>query len=79
MGIKVPDEISIIGFDNISSIYEPFLTTIDVPQKAMGERAMQQLLYRIKHPDEPYLNIQMNTTLIERSSVRNLNDCKRKD
>jgi len=70
--IKVPDDVSIIGFDNISSIYEPFLTTIDVPQVSMGQRAVQQLLYRIKHPGEPFISIQMNTTLIERSSVKNL-------
>lgn len=72
LGIEVPNEVSIIGFDNISSIYAPFLTTIDVPQKAMGWQALKQLLYRIMHPDEPFISIQMNTTLIERSSVKTL-------
>jgi len=76
LGIKVPEEISIIGFDNISisNVYDPFLTTIDVPQIAMGQLAIQQLLYRIDHPHEPFLNIELNTRLIERKSVKNLND-----
>lgn len=76
LDIKVPEEISIIGFDNISvsNVYDPFLTTIEVPQMAMGQWAMQQLLYRIEHPHEPFVNIELNTRLIERNSVRSLSD-----
>ncbi|HHY82075.1 MAG TPA: LacI family transcriptional regulator [Clostridiales bacterium] len=74
LGIRVPEDISIIGFDNIASIYTPFLTTIDVPQKAMGKKAMQQLLLRIQHPEEPCVSIQMNTSLVERDSVRALDN-----
>lgn len=70
--IKVPDDISIIGFDNISGIFAPFLTTIDVPQKAIGWRALEQLIHRIKNPGEPYVSIQINTSLVERSSVKRL-------
>ncbi|HHU77417.1 MAG TPA: LacI family transcriptional regulator [Clostridiales bacterium] len=70
MNIKVPDDVSLVGFDNVTSVFSPFLTTINVPQKEMGERAMEQLIFRIKNPDEPFVSIQINTTLIERSSVK---------
>ncbi len=72
LGIKVPNEVSIIGFDNIVSSYKPFITTIDVPQKAIGWWAMQQLHDRIKHPDKPFVSIQLNTTLVERNTVKYL-------
>ena len=72
LGIKVPNEVSIIGFDNIVSSYKPFITTIDVPQKAIGWWAMQQLHDRIKYPDKPFVSIQLNTTLVERNTVKYL-------
>lgn len=75
MNIKVPDDISIIGFDNITDVFTPFLTTIDVPQRAMGRQAIEQLLYRIENPEKPFVSIQINTTLVERSSVKRLNPC----
>ncbi|HHY83123.1 MAG TPA: LacI family transcriptional regulator [Clostridiales bacterium] len=75
MNISVPDDISIIGFDNIASIFTPFLTTIEVPRKAIGQRAVEQLMHRINNPNEPYVSIQINTTLVERSSVKKLVSC----
>jgi LacI family transcriptional regulator len=47
MGRKVPDEVSVAGYDNYRVIAEtlyPPLTTVDLPYSAMGVRAAQRLL-----------------------------------
>lgn len=49
-GVKVPDEISVAGYDNYRVIAEtlyPPLTTVDLPYAAMGVRGAQRLLAMI--------------------------------
>jgi DNA-binding LacI/PurR family transcriptional regulator len=72
MNIMVPNDASVIGFDNISELLYPGLTTVDVPKQAMGERAVEMLIERIKNPDKPYESICLNTQLIVRDSVKNI-------
>jgi DNA-binding LacI/PurR family transcriptional regulator len=69
--IKIPDEISIIGFDNIpfSSISDPPLTTIDVPRIDIGIWAVRFLCDRIKYPKSAVTKMLVNTTLLVRSST----------
>lgn len=45
-GLKIPNDISIIGLDNMSysEISDPPLTTIEQPTKRIGERSMKRLL-----------------------------------
>jgi LacI family transcriptional regulator len=45
-GICVPDQISVVGFDNIASTQytNPQLTTIDVPMHDLGAMGVRQLL-----------------------------------
>lgn len=45
-GLKVPDDISITGFDNIefSEFTDPPLTTVDIPRTAIGRMAVEALL-----------------------------------
>ena len=46
-GLKVPDDVSVAGYDNYRVIAEtlfPPLTTVDLPYTAMGVRAAQRLL-----------------------------------
>jgi len=49
-GIKIPDEISIAGFDDLdmSSQIKPALTTIHVPSAEMGENAAEYLVAKIR-------------------------------
>lgn len=54
-GVKVPDEISVAGYDNyrvISETLYPPLTTVDLPYAAMGVRAIQRLLALIAGNDQ---------------------------
>ncbi len=71
-GIKVPDDISIIGFDNIpmTAVVEPQLTSIDVPCDALGTLAIKQILWRKKNPNAIPIKISVNTELKIRSSVK---------
>lgn len=45
-GLHVPDDISVVGFDDIkfASIYEPALTTISQPMFEIGKKAMELLI-----------------------------------
>lgn len=61
-GIRLPEEISVAGFDNYRAIAEtllPPLTTVELPYRLMGERAAQLLLSLIggeeEKPREPVL------------------------
>ncbi|MDB1122611.1 gluconate operon transcriptional repressor GntR [Vibrio algarum] len=54
-GIKVPEDMSIVGFHghNIASVVSPTLATVITPREEMGKIAADQLLKRILNPNEP--------------------------
>lgn len=70
-GFKIPDDISIIGFDNIheSHIVEPSLTTIDIPREFMGQTAARQLIYEISNPAAHPVKIEVSTRIVKRFSA----------
>lgn len=72
MGYRVPDDFSVCSFDNgqLSRINTPTTTTMDVDLSKYGQKAFQQLLWRTNNPSEPYIEIHLPTTLIERESTR---------
>jgi LacI family transcriptional regulator len=74
LGLRVPDDISLVGFDDIDLAQEvsPALTTIHVDKTLMGVLAVRQLLERAENPDRPALTIALSTQLLERESVRSL-------
>jgi DNA-binding LacI/PurR family transcriptional regulator len=49
-GYRVPDDIAVIGFDDISlaSLVQPPLTTIRIPQRELGEKAVTMLINHLK-------------------------------
>lgn len=59
MGLKVPDDISIAGFDGtkVSQMMSPKITTIRQNTRKIGEEAVKRLVQRIEQP---------KTTLVER-------------
>ena len=72
-GIKVPEDISVIGFDDIvfAEMSFPPLTTVNIPVEKMGELAARRLLDELSGNREPY-SIFMQPTLVERKTVRAL-------
>jgi len=55
-GLCVPQDVSVVGFDDIqSAAYStPSLTTVRQPLAEMGQRGAQVLLERIAHREAPY-------------------------
>ncbi len=53
-GLRIPQDLSIIGFDDISfaTISEPQLTTVCLPRKDLGGRSVEALLETIENPDQ---------------------------
>ncbi|GAD89248.1 HTH-type transcriptional repressor PurR [Vibrio halioticoli NBRC 102217] len=74
-GIAVPEDISVIGYDNIdlAGYFAPPLTTIHQPKRRVGKTAFEILLERIKNKEHDRRIFEMHPELVERSSVRNLN------
>ncbi len=72
-GILVPEQISIVGFDDlpIATLVEPQLTTIRVPAAEMGRRAAEAVIEHLSH-GTPLRSIVLPTELITRASVRSL-------
>lgn len=72
VGLRVPDDVSVIGFDNIhlTEAMFPALTTIAQPIAEMGRRSVRLLLNRISHGDAPIARIVLPTRLITRESCR---------
>jgi len=73
-GLQIPDDISIMGFDNIpqGSIVYPKLTTIQQPLDQMGRMAARMLLEQIENPERPPRRITLATQLIVRDSCRSI-------
>lgn len=66
-GYKVPDDIGVMGFDDIylSGIVEPALTTIKQPVYEMGYRAADLLINAIESPEESENSVDEDTIILE--------------
>lgn len=76
-GLRVPDDLSLIGYDDvhIAKFMTPALTTIHQPKYRLGKAAVDTLLYRLENPDTTAQVVQLEPTLVVRSSVCSLNKC----
>lgn len=71
LGLRVPQDISVIGYDNVrnSRYFTPALTTIHQPKERLGQMAFSMLLDRITSKREKSKVIEVHPKLIERRSV----------
>jgi LacI family transcriptional regulator len=69
--LHIPENISIIGFDDVpqSALVRPTLTTVRQPLEEMGRIATQMLLERLKNPEQEIQRIELPTQLIIRDST----------
>jgi LacI family transcriptional regulator len=72
VGKQVPQDISIIGFDNNGNSENaiPPLTTVNVDKVSMGRLAVQLMLNRAENPEQGFVTMRLHTHLVERQSVR---------
>lgn len=70
-GISVPDDISVVGFDDIpwGKWISPPLTTIRMPVAELGSEAVHFLLRRLENPGAPIRSLTIDVELIVRESV----------
>jgi DNA-binding LacI/PurR family transcriptional regulator len=68
--LRVPEDIAIVGFDGLrsSEITNPRLTTVKQPLFAMGQRAVEILLERIRTPGLPAQQCTFPVELVIRES-----------
>jgi DNA-binding LacI/PurR family transcriptional regulator len=71
-GIRVPDDVAVIGFDNNfpGTLISPSLSTVSVPKQRMGQEAVELLLWRIGTGEgAPPRTIELETNLVVRRST----------
>lgn len=76
-GISVPEDLSVVGFDDLEryQAQTPFLTTVRQPFESIGTRAAELLVRRISAPQKQasvFQHVLMPTNLIIRLSTRAL-------
>ena len=77
MGVRIPEDVSILGFDNVSlsSMVEPPLSTVAQPLYDMGAAAAKNLVHQIRYKEKngelppPVRNV-LGVDLIVRRSTR---------
>jgi LacI family transcriptional regulator len=72
MGLRVPQDLSVVGFDDIPEATRctPMLTTVEQPIREMGRRAVELLIGLIRGESEPQAtHVMLPTRLVVRAST----------
>ena len=74
MNLRVPEDVSVIGFDNIelSKWITPELSTINVDKDKIGRLAFELMLEKLKNKDSNSKIVEVPSFLVERDSVRSM-------
>lgn len=68
-GLRVPRDVSIVGYDNLKVSRFLGLTTVDQQMKAVGHRATTRLLDRMATPSMPAVFSEIDVPLVVRDST----------
>lgn len=76
LGLRVPQDVAVIGFDNIniSMMTTPTITTVDQHMSRVGSEACHLLDHRIRTPLTPIENVLVTSDLIIRESSSGRNE-----
>lgn len=69
LGLRVPDDLAVIGFDDLDIASYLGLTTIRQPLDDSGRIAAGLLLARLKEDGQPVQQVRLSLTLVERQSA----------
>jgi len=77
-GIRIPQDISLMGFDNISfSSLPPIgLTSVNQPKKDLAVSSFDMLLNHIKRPETPHTRTILSPSLVIRNSCQTIGNIK---
>jgi LacI family transcriptional regulator len=70
MGLRIPDDVALVAFDDLppAMVTFPFLTVAAQPAEEIGRRSVAVLLQRMANPDGPAQDIVLPTELVVRRS-----------
>jgi LacI family transcriptional regulator len=70
LGVRVPNDLAVIGFDDIglAALIQPSLTTVRQDMDGLGRAAAHGLVRMIEDPDAAPMRVQVPTRLVVRSS-----------
>ncbi|MCG7383034.1 LacI family DNA-binding transcriptional regulator [Paenibacillus sp. ACRRY] len=70
IGIRVPEDISVMGFDNIfeAKVISPELTTVHVKKDILAKTAVKLIIDQLDHRQNSGVHIYVNTEVVERRS-----------
>jgi DNA-binding LacI/PurR family transcriptional regulator len=71
-GLRVPEDISIVGFDGHEMAEFFDLTTVEQPVTRMGEMAAWSITEKLKNPSSEFHSLTLPTTLVVRNSTARL-------
>ena len=76
-GLRVPEDISVVGFDDIqgAAFSSPSLTTVRQPLAHMGSLAAEALLARLEGDKEYSPEILIEPELVVRNSTAKVSNC----
>jgi LacI family transcriptional regulator len=74
LGLRVPQDVSVIGFDDMQWSCWPLidLTTVRQPLELLGENAVDLLIERLMRPTSPASNVVLPVSLVHRGSAKPL-------
>jgi len=77
--IKIPDDVSLLGFDDIewTKVTSPALTTVHQRKRKLGYLSMDRLINFINKKDDSNLSIVLDSFVVERDSVKDINIIKK--
>ena len=72
MGLRIPDDISIIAFNNslYAQLASPQLTAVDINSYQLGQEAANQIINHAENPNLTTTKVIVPHTIVERSSCR---------
>jgi len=78
--LKIPDDVSVIGYDNLSlsQYLIPALTTVDQRKYELGVETAKLLLRRVNGDKEPYKDVILKPILLKRESCSKVKEKERR-
>lgn len=81
LGKRIPEDYSLVGFDNIRESGDPHvdLTTVNVPRMELGREAARYLIEHISNQQIRYSQIVIDCETVIRGSIRSLGKTEEKE